>query len=58
MNFERRRHAACVVDGKMIVVGGVDAQGDAIHEIECCDAVENVWSIVGKTQEKLSMVIQ
>ena len=33
MNFERRRHAACVVDGKMIVVGGVDAQGDAIHEI-------------------------
>ena len=35
MIFERQRHAACVVDGKIVVVGGVDAHGDTIHEIEC-----------------------
>ena len=53
MNFERRKHAACVVDGKIIIVGEVDAEGDAIHEIECYDPSKDVWSIVGETKEEL-----
>ena len=51
MNFERHKHAACVVDEKIIVVGGLDGQNDAVYEIECYDPLKNVWSIVGRTEE-------
>ena len=53
MNFERQGHAVCAVDGKLIVVGGVDAQDDRVIEIECYDPAKDVWSIVGKIKEKL-----
>ena len=53
MIFERQRHAACAVDGKIIVVGGIDDDGNAIHEIESYYPSKDVWSIVGETKEQL-----
>ena len=53
MNIERSAHAACVLHNKIYVVGGIDARGTAIREIECYDPVRDTWSIVGNTAEKL-----
>jgi len=53
MNFERQRHAACVFDGKILVVGGVNGAGDIIHEIECYDPTKDTWRIIGNAEEEL-----
>ena len=53
MNFKRRAHAACVLRNKIYVVGGLDAAGNAVTQIECYDPKCDTWSIVGNTTEKL-----
>ena len=53
MNFERSAHAACVLRNKIYVVGGLDADGKVVTQIECYDPTYNTWSIVGNTTEKL-----
>ena len=47
MNIARCAHAACVMRGKIYVVGGLDNDGNVVNEIECYDPVHDVWSIVG-----------
>ena len=54
MNVERWKHAACVVNGRIFVVGGSDNQGNAIKTIECYDPVTNNWSVVGETEQKFN----
>ena len=46
MNIARSSHAACVMRGKIYVVGGLDNDGNVVNEIECYDPVNDVWSIV------------
>jgi len=53
MNFERCSHAACVVNEKIFVVGGLKATIDEIKEIECYDPSTDSWSIVGAIDSKL-----
>ena len=53
MNFERHSHAACVLRNKIYVVGGLDADDNAVTEIECYDPTWDTWSIVGNTTEEL-----
>ena len=53
MNTERYAHAACVMHGKIFVVGGLDAKGRAVKTIECYDPQVDSWSIVGKTEDDL-----
>ena len=53
MNTERCAHAACVMHGKIFVVGGLDAKGRAVKTIECYDPQVDSWSIVGETEDKL-----
>ena len=51
MNFQRSAHAACVLCNKIYVVGGLDADGKAVTNIESYDPVYDTWSIVGNTIE-------
>ena len=53
MNFERNGHAACVVDGKIYVVGGIDDVGRNVKTIECYDPSLDTWGIIGATENKL-----
>ena len=49
----RYDHLACVVNCKIFVIGGRDAAGNPIHQIECYDPLSNTWCIVGKTPHEL-----
>ena len=49
MNVARCAHVACVMCGKIYVVGGIDADRHIIKEIECYDPVNDTWSIVRNT---------
>ena len=53
MNFKRSEHAACVLQNKIYVVGGLDADGKVVTQIECYDPMSDTWSIVGNTTEQL-----
>ncbi|CAK8684657.1 unnamed protein product [Clavelina lepadiformis] len=53
MNVERSSHAACVLQGKIYVVGGIDKNNSAVKSIECYDPTTNKWTIVGETDEGL-----
>ena len=53
MNIERRAHAACVVDGKIYVVGGFDGTGVVVKAIECYDPLLDNWNIIGETENEL-----
>ncbi|CAK8684650.1 unnamed protein product [Clavelina lepadiformis] len=53
MNVERHAHAACVLQGKIYVVGGGDKNNSAVKSIECYDPTTNKWTIVGETDEEL-----
>ena len=46
MNTARCTHAACVLRGKIYVVGGLDNDGKVVQEIECYDPLNDAWSIV------------
>ena len=49
----RRLHAACVMNGKIFVVGGLDASGEAVKAIECYCQKTDSWKVVGRTEEKV-----
>ena len=53
MNTERYAHAACVMHGKIFVVGGLDGNNRAVKTIECYDPQVDSWSIVGETEDEL-----
>ena len=53
MNFVRSAHAACVLRGKIYVVGGLYSNESKENEIECYDPVNETWSIVGTTSDDL-----
>ena len=53
MNFERRCHDACVLRNKIYVVGGLDADGKVVTQIESYDPTCDTWSIAGNATEKL-----
>ena len=53
MNFDRRGHSACLVQNKILVVGGKNADYEFVHEVECFDATSDTWSIVGETDVDL-----
>ena len=53
MHTERSAHAACVMHGKIYVVGGVDAENELFCLIECYDPLRDSWSVVGETKHNL-----
>ena len=53
MNTERNCHAACVLRGKIFVVGGINANEDPVKTIECYDPKDNKWSLVEETRNIL-----
>ncbi|XP_076810071.1 kelch-like protein 26 [Clavelina lepadiformis] len=53
MNVERRAHAACVLQGKIYVIGGLGKHNLALKSIECYDPATDKWTIVGETQDGL-----
>ena len=52
MNVERCAHAACVVDGKIYVVGGLGGK-KIVKPVECYDSSLDTWSIVGETGNEM-----
>ena len=50
MKYKRESHAACVMKGKIFVVGGVDEDDDVILTIECYDPKDDRWSCVGELE--------
>ena len=52
MHFERYGHSACVLGGKIYVVGGRDQSGEVVTEIECYDPSTDRWTIVENTNLK------
>ena len=53
MNIERTGHAACVLQGKIYVVGGVNNSNKTVKKIECYDPGNDTWATVGSTQDEL-----
>ena len=50
MNVERTEHAACVLDGKMFVIGGSDKDDIAVKTMEWYDPTLDDWAVVGDTK--------
>ena len=53
MIFKRSFHSACVWQGKIIVVGGLNEAGQEVKEIECYDPAANIWNVAGTTKSRL-----
>ena len=53
LTFARFSHTASILQNKIFVVGGCNATGKAVKEIECYDTITNKWSVVGKTNFEL-----
>ena len=53
MNIARSEHAACVLRGKIYVIGGLDTNGTPVKEIDCYDPAIDNWSIVGTVTDDL-----
>ena len=53
LNFARYSHTASVLENKIFVVGGCNATGTAVKEIECYDTITNNWIVVEKTDFEL-----
>ena len=53
MEFEKREHAVCVLDGKIYVVGGRDGDMKVVTAIECYDPDDNSWSVATETKYEL-----
>ena len=49
MKAERHGHSACVIHGKIYVVGGCNDHGDINCDIACYDPLVDGWSVVGQT---------
>ena len=54
MHFERRRHSACVFDGKIFVVGGKDANDRVVKTIECYDPTTDEWTVIDQLKNGIS----
>ena len=46
MNIKRSGHAACVLQGKIYVVGGINQQGDFVKPSEFYDPEADVWTVL------------
>ena len=53
MNTERFGLAACVLQDKIYVAGGVDANNDPVKTIECYNQSHNKWTVAGETENEL-----
>ena len=53
MNVERKYHAACVLRGKIYVVGGLDANNEVVKSIERYDPLTDEWTVVGEKKQEL-----
>ena len=53
LNIGRCRHSACVMQNKIFVVGGWNAEGEPVKEIECYDPLTDRWEIVARIDGKL-----
>ena len=53
MRTERRGHAACMLNGKIYVVGGDDTSGKTVKLVECYDPSKDVWTDVSEVQDEL-----
>ena len=52
-NIGRYGHSACVLNGKIFVSGGKNANSVAVKEIECYDPSNNLWTVVGTMNQPL-----
>ena len=46
MNYERSGHTACVLQGKIYVVGGENKLGNFVKPFECYDPEGDVWTVL------------
>ena len=53
MNIERHGHSACVMQGKIFVVGGRNAHYKPVKEIECYNPSTDKWEIVARIDNEL-----
>jgi len=53
MNVERSEHAACVLEGKIVVVGGNDGEENSVKTIESYNPTTDKWTVVGETAEEV-----
>ena len=53
MNIERHKHSACVMQNKIFVVGGQNAEEESVKEIERYDPSTDKWEIVAKIDDEL-----
>ena len=53
MKNPRSYHSACVLNGKIFVIGGFKGNIKFVREIECYDPSIDEWSVVGKTNDCL-----
>ena len=53
MIVETWRQAACVLGGKIYMVGGLDANNEVVKTMECYNPLTNQWTVVGETKEQL-----
>ena len=49
MNTERMEHAACVLQDKIFVVGGWNADNKLVRSLDCYDPLSDQWTEVDKT---------
>ena len=54
MNIERCFHSACVMQDKIFVVGGLNAERKPVKEIECYDPLTERWEIVARIYDELT----
>ena len=57
MNIGRRGHFACVMQGKIFVVGGRNDKYKPVREIECYDPLTKKWDIVGEYDYTVYLMI-
>ena len=43
----RHVYSACVMNGSIFVVGGLDGSGNPVTTIECYDPASDSWNVVG-----------
>ena len=55
MNAKRAGHSACVLRGKIFVVGGWNENKDLVKTIECYDPIVDKWTLVAERDNKLSL---
>ena len=55
MKTARRSHAACALNGKIFVVGGLDASKAQVNTVECYNPQTDSWSVVASTEIPLRL---